>query len=64
MSYTLRDQVLEAIMGSVAHAGRPPVAPGDRVALMVNSLGGTPPLELAVVSNAALRLARTQHQVP
>ena len=56
-------QVLEAIMGSVAHPGRPPLAPGDRAALLVNSLGGTPALELAFVANAAVRLARSQHQV-
>lgn len=57
-------QVLDAIMGSVAHPELKPLATGDRVALMVNTLGATPPLELAVVANAALRLARSQHQVP
>ena len=29
------------------------IAPGDRVALLVNGLGGTPPLELAIVGGGA-----------
>ena len=57
-------QVLRGIMESVAHsAEHRPVRPGARVALLVNSLGGTPALELGVVAAAAVRIARQQHQV-
>ena len=52
-------------MHSVAHpADQRPVQPRSRVALLVNSLGGTPALELGVVAAAAVRLARQRHQVP
>ena len=51
-------------MQSVAHsAASRPVRPGARVALLVNSLGGTPALELGVVAAAAMRLAKQRHQV-
>ncbi len=51
-------------MHSVAHpAAQRPVQAGSRVALLVNSLGGTPALELGVVARAAVRVARQQHQV-
>ena len=57
-------QVLSGIMRSVAHsADERPVRPGARVALLVNSLGGTPALELGVVAAAAVRLARQRHEV-
>ena len=57
-------QVLSGIMHSVAHpAGEWPVQPGARLALLVNSLGGTSALELGVVAGAAVRLARQRHQV-
>ena len=51
-------------MHSVAHPDeQQPIHSGSRVALLINSLGGTPALELGVVANAAVRLARQQHQV-
>ena len=50
-------------MGSVAHVGVKPLTRGDRVALMVNSLGATPALELGVAANAALHLAHSLHGV-
>jgi dihydroxyacetone kinase len=34
--------------------------PGDRVALLVNGLGGTPPMELAIVSRRALAALRAR----
>ena len=50
-------------MSSVAHpAGQGPVRAGQRVGLLVNSLGGTSMLELGVVAHAAVRLARQRHQ--
>jgi dihydroxyacetone kinase len=48
------DVMLRAI---VADRG---IAPGDRVALLVNGLGGTPPMELAVVARAALASLRAR----
>jgi dihydroxyacetone kinase len=36
------------------------IAAGARVALLVNGLGGTPPMELAVVARAAIALLRTR----
>jgi len=59
-----RVQVLSGIMESVAHsAERRPVRPSARVALLVNSLGGTPALELGAVAAAAVRIARQRHEV-
>jgi ATP-dependent dihydroxyacetone kinase len=48
----LVDTVLEAILGDRGFG------PGDRVVLLVNGLGGTPPMELAIVSRRALATLR------
>lgn len=37
--------------------------PGDRVALLVNGLGGTPPMELAIVARAAMSYLHTRRLV-
>ena len=39
------------------------VRPGDAVALLVNSLGATTPLELQIATRAALRQLERQHKV-
>ncbi len=44
----LTDRLLAAIVADER------LAPGDRVALLVNGLGGTPPLELAIVARRAV----------
>lgn len=50
----LVDQILETILADGAYAG------GERVALLVNGLGGTPPMELAVVARRALAVLRAR----
>jgi hypothetical protein len=39
------------------------VAPGDRVALLVNSLGATSPMELSIAARAAVKQLRADFQV-
>src|SRR6185436_18661884 len=48
----LVERLLDAIVADRA------LAAGDRVALLVNGLGGTPPMELAVVARHALAVLR------
>jgi dihydroxyacetone kinase len=50
----LVDVILEAIIADRS------IAPGERVALLVNGLGGTPPMELAVVARRALATLRAR----
>jgi dihydroxyacetone kinase len=50
------DAVVETLLGSILEDGR--IGSGERVALMVNGLGGTPPMELAIVARRALALLR------
>ena len=50
----LVDALLEAILADRK------IGSGDRVALLVNGLGGTPPMELAVVSRRALATLRSR----
>lgn len=49
----LADEMLEELLSRIVAHGR--FVRGDRVALLVNGLGGTPALELAIVSRFALR---------
>ncbi|MGG5888988.1 dihydroxyacetone kinase family protein [Falsiroseomonas sp. HC035] len=52
------DAIVATILDTlVADAG---LAAGDEVALLVNGLGGTPPMELAIVARAALAALRTR----
>lgn len=53
---TIPFQSADALVKAVADRIDARLAPGDRVALLINSLGGTSPLEMAVVTRA---LART-----
>jgi ATP-dependent dihydroxyacetone kinase len=48
------DTILTTILAESA------IGRGDRVALMVNGLGGTPPMELAIVARRALAVLRAQ----
>lgn len=48
----LVDEILEAVIADRA------LAAGQRVVMLVNGLGGTPPMELAVVARRALATAR------
>jgi dihydroxyacetone kinase phosphoprotein-dependent L subunit len=50
---TLVDTILDAILADQEHSA------GDRVALLINNLGGTPPMELAVVARRALAKLRS-----
>lgn len=47
------DEMIEELLAQIVKHGK--FASGDTVALMVNGLGGTPPLELAIVTRGALR---------
>ncbi len=47
------DEMLEELLSRIVAHGR--FAKGDRVALLVNGLGGTPALELAIATRFALR---------
>lgn len=40
------------------------VKPGDRVALLVNSLGATPPMELYIMASEALKYLRAAQVRP
>jgi len=46
------DQIVASLLDMIATDLD--LKPGDRIALLVNGLGGTPPMELAVVARAAL----------
>lgn len=46
-----------------AQTGYLAVHPGDRVALLVNNLGATTPMELQIVARAALRMLADTHKV-
>ncbi|QTI78576.1 dihydroxyacetone kinase subunit DhaK [Roseomonas marmotae] len=48
------DTILQAIIDDAGLTG------GERVALLVNGLGGTPPMELAIVARRALEVLRGQ----
>jgi ATP-dependent dihydroxyacetone kinase len=50
------DAIVDAILDTILQDMRP--ASGDRVALLVNGLGGTPPMELAIVARRALTVLR------
>ena len=49
-------ELVEAILGTIITDRG--LLPGDRVALLVNGLGGTPPMELAIVAGHALAVLR------
>lgn len=52
------DQIVDTIIDTIlAQTG---IGPGDRVALLVNGLGGTPPMELAIVARHALATLRSR----
>ena len=50
------DQVVDTILATVLQQAG--IERGDRVALLVNGLGGTPPMELAIVARRALATLR------
>ncbi|MBS7792666.1 dihydroxyacetone kinase subunit DhaK [Roseococcus sp. SDR] len=50
------DELVERILGTIL--GDLGLKPGEKVALLVNGLGGTPPMELAIVARRALALLR------
>lgn len=52
------DALVDQILGAIVADGR--LARGDRVALLVNNLGGTPTLELAIVARHALAVLEGQ----
>ena len=52
------DAVVDALLGEIVADGG--LAEGDRVALLVNGLGGTPAMELAVVARHALVALRAR----
>jgi ATP-dependent dihydroxyacetone kinase len=52
------DALVDELLGAIlADAG---LGRGERVALLVNGLGGTPPMELAIVARRALEVLRAQ----
>jgi dihydroxyacetone kinase len=50
------DRLVNDILNAIIEDRR--IAPGNRVALLVNGLGGTPPMELAIVARAAMSSLR------
>ena len=50
------DALVERIMATIIEDGR--LAAGERVALLVNGLGGTPPMELAIIARRAIAVLR------
>ncbi len=52
------DAVVDALLGEIVADGN--LAEGDRVALLVNGLGGTPAMELAIVARHALAALRAR----
>lgn len=50
------DAIVARILATILDEER--LAPGDRVALLVNGLGGTPPMELAIIARHALAVLR------
>jgi ATP-dependent dihydroxyacetone kinase len=50
------DEVVETILATLVEDAE--LAAGDRVALLVNGLGGTPPMELSIVARRALAALR------
>lgn len=55
------DQLVERMLATILEElgrGSEGLAAGDQVALLVNGLGGTPPMELAIVARRAIALLR------
>ena len=50
------DALVERIMATILADGR--LVAGERVALLVNGLGGTPPMELAIIARRAIAVLR------
>jgi dihydroxyacetone kinase len=60
------DEVVKSILDTImsTESGYLPLQSGEPVALLVNSLGATPPMELSVITHSALRYLKALERAP
>jgi dihydroxyacetone kinase len=60
------DEIVKSILDTImsTESGYLPLQAGEPVALLVNSLGATPPMELSVITHSALQYLKASNPAP